>query len=205
MGVAAAAGSICIGELISECMRNATATDDELNESLSNMRINTGACATDDCCACWCTQNEHRCCACCKDCSGDDGCQCTEDGNKCSCDCCNGEGCNAQPAAPVVASEEELTLDQQIKAFEEQLAAMEDPGQQQHGTPVRNSIHHAYSELHNAAAPDLVHRMRLALKDIPEVRPGLHMGGVLFATCNQLTSGMAHYSFESVIKPTLSV
>ncbi len=69
----------------------------------------------------------------------------------------------------------ELSLDQQIQAFEEQLAAMGDQfaptstDTHAEGPVIRNLIHLTCSELHNAAAPDLVHKMRLALKDIPGV------------------------------------
>jgi hypothetical protein len=189
--VAPSTDRISIGTLISECMRSETEEDDELNESLSNMKIAPAACntaapapaaacdddeAADDSCKCGCDKNDHGCCSCCQDCNGCDECPCKESG-KCSCSCCNN---NNKTGMTCCAEKDniELSLDQQIQAFEEQLAAMGDQfapsstGTDTHaeGPPViRNSIHSTYSELHNAAAPDLVHKMRLALKDIPEV------------------------------------
>ena len=173
---------ISIGTLISECLRSETEGDEELNESLSNMKIApaastaAAACddqAADDSCQCGCDKNDHGCCSCCQDCSGCDECQCKESG-RCSCSCCNKNGvtCCAEQ------DKTELSLDQQIEAFEEQLAAMGDqfaPSSTStttthvEGPVIRNSIHSTYSELHNAAPADLVHKMRLALNDIPGV------------------------------------
>jgi hypothetical protein len=56
-----------------------------------------------------------------------------------------------------------LTLEQQIEEFEKQIATME-------GLPASNdSVHSTYAELHSPAPHELVHKMRLAMKDIPEV------------------------------------
>jgi hypothetical protein len=185
-GVAPATDRISIGTLISECMRSETEGDDELNESLSNMKLER-ACSTalaaacdddktaDDSCQCGCDKNDHGCCSCCQDCNGCNECPCKESG-KCSCSCCNNNNVGVTCCAE--QDKIELSLDQQIQAFEEQLAAMGDQfapsftdtdTRAEGPTVIRNSIHSTYSELHNAAAPDLVHKMRLALKDIPEV------------------------------------
>jgi hypothetical protein len=169
---------ISIGTLISEC----TQGDNELNKSLSSMNI-AQTCSTsavegaDDngSCQCGCEKNEHGCCSCCQECSGvgDDECPCKQSG-KCSCACCgNGAECMKADAPCAEQGLVELTLDEQIEAFEEQLAAMGDPitsSAHAEGPVIRNSIHTTYAELHSAAGPELVHKMRLALNDIPEVR-----------------------------------
>ncbi len=76
------------------------------------------------------------------------------------------------------------TLNEQIEEFEKQLANMEYNGYSSSdeeagitetasfGLPLagfNNPIHSTYAELQNAAPADLVHKMRLAMKDIPKV------------------------------------
>ena len=107
--------------------------------------------------------------------------------------CCDGkckpgqckcpETCKGCPQADG-QDQDELPLDQQIAAFEEQLASLEksypdgnlgkgvdDNARTSSSLPVIiNAIHTTYAELHNAASPELVNKMRIALNEIPEVR-----------------------------------
>lgn len=107
-------------------------------------------------------------------CAADDTAKCAE------------EGCTADEHAP-----HSPTLDQEFAAFEEQMASMmlmpsnlDESNDPDHVLPqttkdgfkddvvgINDTLHSTYAELHSAASPDLVHRMRLAMKDMPEVRP----------------------------------
>jgi hypothetical protein len=94
--------------------------------------------------------------------------------------------------------DDEPTLAQQIEAFEKHLASLDISHPEDHSKAVQmkdevmkassvpiiiNAIHTTYAELHSAASPELVNKMRLAMKEIPEVRaPPL----VVFTMCKIL-------------------
>jgi hypothetical protein len=99
--------------------------------------------------------------------------------------CCGDATCNCAECKQHKGNSHNLSLDQEFAAFEETIATIEkkytsasgvnDDGRSSMLSTIHNSIHATYAELHAAASTDLVQRMRLAMKDMPEVQYALNL------------------------------